>query len=74
MGLVISEAMIISILGGITGLALGHWNRAIRVGHRDVPAYYSGSPDLSDSVNVVRLKTGGKVAVRRRRIVGGDGV
>ena len=25
MGLVVSEAMIISILGGITGLALGHW-------------------------------------------------
>jgi DNA repair exonuclease SbcCD nuclease subunit len=55
-------------------LALGHWNRATRVGHRDVPAYYSGSPELSDSVNVVRLKTGGKVAVRRRRIEGGDGV
>jgi DNA repair exonuclease SbcCD nuclease subunit len=53
-------------------LALGHWNRAIRVGDRDVPAYYSGSPDLSDSVNVVRLKTGGKVAVRRRRLEGTD--
>ena len=49
-------------------LALGHWNRAGRVGGRGVPAYYSGSPDLSGSVNVVRLKPGGEVAVRRRRL------
>ncbi len=49
-------------------LALGHWNRAGRVAGGDVPAYYSGSPDLAGSVNVVRLKPGGKVAVRRRRL------
>lgn len=49
-------------------LALGHWNRAIRVGPRDVPAYYSGSPEFSESVNVVRLKASGTVNVRRRRL------
>lgn len=55
-------------------LALGHWNRATRVGDREVPAYYSGSPDLSESVNVVRLKLDGKAVVRRRRIAGVDRV
>ena len=27
-------------------LALGHWDRPVRVGNGVVPAYYSGSPDL----------------------------
>ena len=36
-------------------LALGHWNRAVQVGTGKVPAYYSGSPDLAKTVNVVRL-------------------
>ncbi len=53
---------------GVDYLALGHWNRATRVGGGGVPAHYSGSPELSGSVNVVRLKSGGKVAVRRRTI------
>ena len=46
-------------------LALGHWNRAIRVGGEAVRAYYSGSPDYAKSVNVVRLRRGGDVAVDR---------
>jgi DNA repair exonuclease SbcCD nuclease subunit len=53
---------------GVDYLALGHWNQAIRVGPRDVPAYYSGSPEYSETVNVVRLKGDGKVTVQRRRL------
>ncbi|MDX1483417.1 MAG: metallophosphoesterase [Alphaproteobacteria bacterium] len=55
---------------GVDYLALGHWNRATRVASGDVAAYYCGSPDLSETVNVVRLRTDGRVAVRRRRLVG----
>lgn len=44
-------------------IALGHWNRAVRVGGDDVLAHYSGSPDLAKSVNVVRLVAGGGVEV-----------
>lgn len=53
---------------GVDYLALGHWNRATRVGPREVPAYYSGSPEFSESINVIRLKPAGKVTVRRRRL------
>ena len=50
-------------------LALGHWNRAARVGTRvTVPAYYSGSPDLAKTVNVVRLRGNGAVEVMRETI------
>jgi len=45
---------------GADYVALGHWNRAAKVGDGTVAAYYSGSPDLAATVNVVRL--------------GGDGV
>ena len=44
-------------------IALGHWNRAAKVS--DVAAYYSGSPEYAGTVNVVRLGTGGQVAVTR---------
>jgi len=51
-------------------LALGHWNRAAEVGTgTTVPAYYSGSPDLAKTVNVVRLRGNGTVAVAREAIV-----
>jgi len=53
---------------GVDYLALGHWNQAIRVGPRDVPAYYCGSPEYSETVNVVRLKAEGTVTVRRGRL------
>jgi DNA repair exonuclease SbcCD nuclease subunit len=44
-------------------VALGHWNRAARVGNGAVPAYYSGSPEYAGTVNLVRLARGGEVAV-----------
>ena len=50
---------------GADYLALGHWNRAIKVGAGPVPAYYSGSPDYAQTVNVVRLRTHGAVDVER---------
>jgi DNA repair exonuclease SbcCD nuclease subunit len=50
-------------------LALGHWNRAAQVGSgTTVPAYYSGSPDLAKTVNVVRLRGNGTVEVAREPI------
>ncbi len=49
-------------------LALGHWNRAAQVGPGTVPAWYSGSPDLAKTVNVVRLTGNGTVTVTREPI------
>jgi len=46
-------------------LALGHWDRPMRVGNGVVPAYYSGSPDLAETVNLVRLTAAGDVVVTR---------
>jgi DNA repair exonuclease SbcCD nuclease subunit len=46
-------------------LALGHWDRAERVGDGTVPAYYSGSPDFARTVNLVRLTGSGEVLVSR---------
>ncbi len=46
-------------------LALGHWDRPARVGNGSVPAYYSGSPDLAQTVNVIRLTSSGDVLVSR---------
>jgi DNA repair exonuclease SbcCD nuclease subunit len=54
---------------GADYLALGHWNRAARVGTGvSVPAYYSGSPDLAKTVNVVRLRGNGTVEVTREAL------
>lgn len=54
---------------GADYVALGHWNRPVKVaGHAGVPAYYSGSPDLARTVNVVRFAASGAVTVRRRAI------
>jgi DNA repair exonuclease SbcCD nuclease subunit len=44
---------------GADYVALGHWNRAVQVGEGTVPSYYSGSPDLAATVNVVRLTPDG---------------
>jgi DNA repair exonuclease SbcCD nuclease subunit len=49
-------------------LALGHWNRAVKVGDGSVAAYYSGSPDLAATVNLVRLTAAGEVLVSREPI------
>ena len=49
-------------------VALGHWNRAVKVGNGDVAAYYSGSPEYAGTVNVVRLMSSGPVAVSRAEL------
>jgi DNA repair exonuclease SbcCD nuclease subunit len=36
-------------------VALGHWNRAARVGDEHVRAYYSGSPSYAGTVNLIRF-------------------
>ncbi len=45
---------------GADYVALGHWNRAARVGNGAVPAYYSGSPEYAGTVNVVRMSEAGR--------------
>ena len=50
---------------GADYVALGHWNRAVRVGNGVVPAYYSGSPEYAGTVNVGRLSDSGGVTVTR---------
>lgn len=49
-------------------VALGHWNRAAQVGDGATLAYYSGSPDLAATVNVVRLASDGSVQVTRKPV------
>jgi DNA repair exonuclease SbcCD nuclease subunit len=50
---------------GADYVALGHWNRAARVGNGAVPAYYSGSPEFAGTINVVRLSEAAGVTVTR---------
>jgi DNA repair exonuclease SbcCD nuclease subunit len=45
-------------------VALGHWDLPQRAGDGGVPAYYSGSPELARTINIVRLSQDG-VEVRR---------
>jgi DNA repair exonuclease SbcCD nuclease subunit len=54
---------------GADYVALGHWNRAVRIGNGVVPAYYSGSPEYAGTVNVVRLSDTGGVTVTRAPLV-----
>jgi len=49
-------------------LAMGHWNRAAQVGNGVVPAYYSGSPDLAGTVNLVRFSARDGVVVTREPV------
>jgi DNA repair exonuclease SbcCD nuclease subunit len=51
-------------------VALGHWPAARAAGDGRVPAYYSGSPDLAQTVNVVRLRERGGVSVSRAQLSG----
>jgi DNA repair exonuclease SbcCD nuclease subunit len=44
---------------GADYVALGHWNRAVRVGNGGVAAYYSGSPEYAGTMNLVRLGASG---------------
>lgn len=57
---------------GADYIALGHWDRPIRVGTDAVHAYYSGSPDLARTVNLVRLDAERGVRVTREKLVGPD--
>jgi DNA repair exonuclease SbcCD nuclease subunit len=57
---------------GADYVALGHWDRALRVGDGTVPAYYSGSPEVAHTVNVVRLGDAGEVTVSRERLTAPD--
>ena len=50
---------------GADYVALGHWNRHVRVGGEAVAAYYSGSPDYALTVNLVTLSPSGAVTVDR---------
>ena len=48
---------------GADYVALGHWNQATQVGNGEVTAYYSGSPEYTGTVNVIRLRNNGAVEV-----------
>ena len=48
---------------GADYVALGHWNRAAKVGNGRAPAYYSGSPEYAGTINLVRLTAQGEVIV-----------
>ena len=50
---------------GADYVALGHWDRWTPAGDGIVPAYYSGSPDLAKSVNLVRFTAEGVIVERR---------
>jgi DNA repair exonuclease SbcCD nuclease subunit len=47
---------------GADYVALGHWNRAAKVGGA-VAAYYSGSPEYAGTINLVRFRQSGEVVV-----------
>jgi DNA repair exonuclease SbcCD nuclease subunit len=50
---------------GADYVALGHWNRAVKVGNGAVAAYYSGSPEYAGTANLVRLTGAGQVVVSK---------
>lgn len=50
---------------GADYVALGHWNRQVKVGSGDIHAWYSGSPDYARSINLVRLSHNAGVDVDR---------
>jgi DNA repair exonuclease SbcCD nuclease subunit len=53
---------------GADYLALGHWERPTRVGNGVLPAFYSGSPELARTVNLVRLTASGVVVTHESLI------
>jgi DNA repair exonuclease SbcCD nuclease subunit len=48
---------------GADYVALGHWNQSTPVGDGKVSAHYSGSPEYTGTVNLVRLRQDGTVEV-----------
>jgi DNA repair exonuclease SbcCD nuclease subunit len=59
---------------GADYLALGHWNRPACLTSGAVPAYYSGSPDVAGTLNVVHLRRGAAAHVTRRALPDGIGL
>jgi DNA repair exonuclease SbcCD nuclease subunit len=59
---------------GADYVALGHWNRAACLTSGTVPAYYSGSPDVAGTLNVVHLLRGAAPHVTRRALPDGMGL
>ena len=50
-------------------VALGHWDRPAEVGDGTVPAFYSGSPELVGTINLIRLDAAGRAGVTRMPLV-----
>jgi DNA repair exonuclease SbcCD nuclease subunit len=48
---------------GANYVALGHWNRAAKVGNGAIAAYYSGSPEYAGTINLVCFTQAGNVVV-----------
>jgi DNA repair exonuclease SbcCD nuclease subunit len=48
---------------GADYVALGHWNRAAKVGNGAAAAYYSGSPEYAGTINLIRFTRQGDVVV-----------
>ena len=53
---------------GADYVALGHWNQCTPVGDSHVNAHYSGSPEYTGTVNVVRFKKDGTVEVGKAKL------
>ena len=53
------------IATGADYVALGHWNQSTSVGDGQILAHYSGSPEYTGTVNVVRLRRDGAVEVSK---------
>ena len=53
---------------GADYVALGHWNQSTPVGNGDVNAHYSGSPEYTGTVNVIRLKKDGSIEVGKAQL------
>ena len=51
-------------------VALGHWNQATQVGESRMNAYYSGSPEYTSTVNVVKMRRNGDVDVYQTLVRG----
>ena len=46
-------------------VALGHWDLPQPAGDGTIPAYYSGSPELARTINIVSLSDTGTTVERR---------
>jgi len=60
-GWLIGDADILAT--GADYVALGHWNRAAKVGNGSVAAHYPGAPEYSGTINLVRLADDSGVTV-----------